>query len=327
MRILVIGDGRWAADSLMPLINAGHEIAGVVLRNEPSDDSLGSAARGLEIKVLKPENVNTPDFVNVVTDMGVDLGLSIACNQIMKTPLLNAPLRGFVNFHAGKLPKYRGRNIINWAIINGETEIGLTAHVVDTGIDTGDILLQRSLPIEWTDNYGDVLERIIANFPEFVVEAVAGVELGTSGRRPQVRSAGTYFCGRVEGDEWLDWSASSLDIYNKIRGIGRPGPGARTVVGDATVNIWKATYNTNWPKYIATSGQVVGRGEDGVVVKTGDSTILIREVDVDGGPCELPSWPIGTRLGIDLFRLVESLRSRIGELERQVLVGKNAGNI
>jgi len=79
---------------------------------------------------------------------------------------------GCLNFHAGKLPFYRGRNVINWAIINGEREIGITAHFMDEGIDTGDILLQRTEPIGWTDTYGDVLARVVAAIPPLVEESV-----------------------------------------------------------------------------------------------------------------------------------------------------------
>ena len=102
-----------------------------------------------------------------------DLNLSVSYDQIIRRPLLEAAPLGFVNFHAGKLPIYRGRNVVNWALINGETEIGLTAHFMDEGIDTGDILLQRTLPIAWTDTYGDVLSRVVDAFPDLVRDAVA----------------------------------------------------------------------------------------------------------------------------------------------------------
>lgn len=318
MRILIIGDGPWAANVLLPLTQAGHEIAAVILRDTPSDSSLEAAARVLNVPVLRPANVNAPEFVEMIKWMDADLGVSIACNQIMRRPLLDSARRGFVNFHAGQLPRYRGRNVINWAIINGESEIGLTAHFVDEGIDTGDIILQQTLPIEWNEDYGDVLRRIVEYFPAFVVEAIRGLESGELKRQPQRNLSSTYFSGRSEGDEWIDWSATSFDLYNKVRAISRPGPGARTLLGDKAVIIWKAAYDPNWPTYIATPGQVVGRSDDGAVVKTGNSTIVLKEVQVDNGPCEVPAWPIGTRLGINLFSLIQSLQSRIRELESQL---------
>ncbi|MCM3874390.1 MAG: methionyl-tRNA formyltransferase [Pyrinomonadaceae bacterium] len=318
MRIVIFGDGLWAANSLLPLAHSGHEIAAVVLRHIPSDSSLEQAARNLNVRILQPANVNAPAFVEEIKSMTADLGISISCNQILRQPLLTSTRRGFINFHAGKLPNYRGRNVINWALINGESEIGLTAHKVDTGIDTGDIVLQRTLPINWNDTYGDLLQRIVEHFPALVNDAVSSIENGNLVTQPQRHHRGTYFCGRADGDEWLDWSDSSLNLFNKVRAISRPGPGARTLLGDKEVIVWKAAYDPWWPTYIATPGQVVGRCDDGVFVKTGNSTIVLKEVQVANGPCEKPTWPIGARLGVNLLSLVHSLRNRVQELENQI---------
>ena len=103
--------------------------------------------------------------------------------------------------HAGKLPAYRGRNIINWAIINSRAqEIGVTVHLVDHGIDTGDIVLQRILPIAWTDTYGDVLDRVIHEIPGLVVDSLGLIASGEAHPQPQ-GPGGTYYGGRHDGDE------------------------------------------------------------------------------------------------------------------------------
>jgi methionyl-tRNA formyltransferase len=293
-----------------------------VIRSKPSDATLEVAARELGIQVLQPQRVNDPEFVGGIAAMNADLGISISCNQILRRAVLDSTRFGFLNFHAGALPRYRGRNVINWAIINGETEVGLTAHFVDEGIDTGAIVLQQTLPIGWTDNYGDVLDRIVGAFPDFVLEAVRGIATGRLTPKPQVHAAATYFSGRGDGDEWLDWSDTSANIYNKIRAISRPGPGARSVLGDRTIVVWKAVYDTSWPDYIATPGQIVGRNNEGVVVKTGDSTVILTEVQYEGDPSEQPSLPIGTRLGLNLMDVVRLLQSRIRELEEKLRSGE-----
>ena len=322
MRLLILGDGPWAANTLVELLRAGYNVAAVVIRRNPSDSTLEDSARGLGLPILQPPSANAPEFVESVMRMAVDLGVSISCNQILRRPILDSAQFGFINFHAGKLPYYRGRNVINWAIINGESEIGLTAHLIDEGIDTGDIVLQQALPIGWTDDYGHVLRRLVESFPSFVLRAVRLVESGELIPQPQRQLAGTYFSARVEGDEWLDWSDTSFNLYNKVRGISRPGPGARTLVGDKSVVVWRAAYDPSWPRYIATPGQVVGRGDDGVVVKSGDSTLLLQEIQVQGNACERPAWPIGTRLGVNLIDVVHSLQSRVQELETQISSGE-----
>jgi methionyl-tRNA formyltransferase len=307
---VLFGDGAWATNSLLRLSETPHSIVAVVARKEPSDPTLVETVRALGLLPLQPSNVNSIDFVDRVKSLAPDLNLSISYNQILRRSIIETARLGFLNFHAGKLPYYRGRNVINWAIINGEREIGITAHFVDEGIDTGDIILQRTLPIEWTDTYGDVLRHVVEAFPDLVLDAVALITAGQPTRIQQADHPGTYFPGREEGDEWLDWSDTSFNLHNKIRAITRPGPGARTLVGNKVARIWRAFYDLSWPKYIATAGQVVGRRDNGVLVKTGDSTILVQEVQIDDG-CETPSWRIGTRLGMNVMASLPNILDRL----------------
>jgi methionyl-tRNA formyltransferase len=314
MRIILFGDGPWATKCLTPLLDAGHEVAAVVLRAHPTESGFAGAAQSLGVPTLQPSRVNAPECVATIGGLRPDVNLSIAYDQIFGSAI-RATAGWFLNVHAGKLPEYRGRNIINWAIINGETEIGVTVHLVDHGIDTGDILLQRLLPIAWTDTYGAVLDRIVREIPALVVDSLELIASGQAQPRPQGQG-GTYFGGRHDGDEWIDWSQSSADIYNKIRGIAHPGPGARTMLGERRVIIWRAAYDPRWPRYRATPGEVVGRSPGaGVIVKTGDSTVLLQDVQMDGGPPEIAAWPIGVRLGVDPGAMLSRLLARADRLQ------------
>ncbi len=315
MRTVMFGDGGWASRTLLRLRETGHDTAAVVLRVRPSDDTLEAAAHACGIPVLQPRDVNAPEFVARMRDLGADVHLSIAYNQIFRTAIRDTAA-WFLNVHAGKLPRYRGRNVINWALINGEPEIGITVHLVDDGIDTGAILLQRSVPITPTATYGEVLEHIHAAIPDLVVESFAKITRGDAAPRPQFHENATYCPGRAAGDEWLDWTDTSCALHNKIRALTHPGPGARTLLDRDEITIWRATYDPYWPRYVATPGAVVGRQADGVLVKTRDSTILLQEVQVNGGPPHVPRWPMGTRLGFDVLHTLHSLMRRVDELER-----------
>jgi methionyl-tRNA formyltransferase len=324
MRIVLFGDGAWAARSLLRLVEEGHSLTAAVVRARPSDRTLTDAADEAGVPVLQPNMPNGDEFLATMKALAPDLALSISYDRILRRPLLELPRLGCLNIHAGRLPEYRGRNVINWAILNGETEIGVTAHMMDEGIDTGDILLQRMLPIHWTDTYGEVLGRVVDSIPDLVSDAVRGLAEGTATCRPQP-PGGTYFGGRGEGDEWLDWSDTSRNLYNKVRGISRPGPGARTMVCDRPAIIWRAEYDPTWPKYLATPGQVVGRAEGGgVIVKTGDSTLVLREVQSDAITVGAPSWAIGTRLGLDVTARLGALAARVAELEGQLSGRRNS---
>lgn len=296
LRVLLLGDGAWAIRALDQLHQSPHSVVGLLLRAEPSEPTLGARAAHLGIPLLQPASINAPDTVLAIRELRPDLLLSIAYNQILRAPVRAVAACGALNIHAGKLPWYRGRNVINWALINGETEIGVTAHFMDDGIDTGDIVLQRTLAIGWRDTYGDVLARVVDVVPGLVREALDLIAAGDPPRRQQRHLPGSYFGGRDEGDEWLDWTGSSATLHNKIRAITHPGPGARTELRGQRVTIWRAFYDPEWPRYIATPGQVVGRDDWGVLVKTGDATIRLERVALGTGEEIVPQWPVGTRL-------------------------------
>ena len=317
MDLVYFGDGFWATKCLQRLSNEGHRALAVVLRCRPSDDTLPEFAESVGIPVCAPGRVNAPEFVDWVRSLGPDLNISMSYDQILRQPIIESAPLGFINCHAGKLPYYRGRNVINWAIINDEQEIGLTVHYVDEGIDTGDIILQRVLLIRWDDTYGTVLEKVQEGFPHLLAEAVRLIEKNEVNRQPQAHLEGTYFSARIPGDEWIDWHDTSLNVYNKIRAITHPGPGVRTVLGDRTLIIWRARYDPSWPKYIATPGEVVevvpGQG---VKVKTGDSTLILERVQFEGEDEieQVPNFRIGTRFGINLIEAVHQLQRQVAEL-------------
>ena len=317
-RIVIFGDGRWAALTLRRLVASRHQVIAVVLRKSTSDALLADAAAGAGIPMLRPERADDPAFVAAVRALAPDLIVSVAYDQILRGELRAVPRLGCLNAHAGALPKYRGRNVINWAIINGEPEIGLTVHVIDEGIDSGDILLQQSLPIGWTDTYGDVLGRVVEAIPPLIQQAVDQLADGSASPRRQDHAAATYCGGRVDGDEWIDWSLTSRRVHNLIRGIASPGPGARTSLGRSQVTVWKGYYDPAWPEYLGTPGEVVGRTASGVVVKTGDSTVLVQEVQVPGGKPEVPTWPIGTRLGDTPAASLRAALQRLEALESSI---------
>ncbi len=319
MKILFFGDGRWATNSLDRLLADNRRVIGAVVRNNPTDPDLVRLAEGRGLPVFKPEAVNAPDFAETVRSLAPDLNLSVSYDQILKSAIRGTAQLGFINFHAGRLPDYRGRNILNWALINGEEEIGITAHYVDAGIDTGDIILQRTLPVAWEDTYGDILEKVIGGFPALVADAVTLISEDRVNARSQRDLPGTYFAARGEGDEWIDWQDTSRDIYNKIRAISHPGPGARTLLDDQIVKIWKAMYDPDWPTYRATPGQVVGRlAGTGIVVKTGDSVLELHSVETNTAGVFVPAWPIGTRLGLNPAGVLPTLVERVVRLEKEV---------
>ncbi len=300
MRIVLFGDGRWASSTLDRLVSSGHEIALVVGRVNPSSVDLVQCAEKYGIDVAAPERINGSEIVGFLEDQRVDLAISVAYDQIFRSRMINAPRLAFINCHASMLPYYRGCNPINWALINGEASTGISVHHIDSGIDTGPIIIQKEIGIAWTDTYRSVLNRIVESVPDVVIGAIDHLVQGTDPRIPQpCRNA--FYCGRCrESETPVDWSRASKSLYDLIRAVSSPAPGALSSVHGIGVRIQHARYELNWPRYTANPGEVVSLADDGVVVKTGDSSIVLTEISTDDGSRSFePRYPIGTRFGTE----------------------------
>jgi methionyl-tRNA formyltransferase len=158
IKIGYFADGPWSHKAFELLIkDPSVEIKFIVPRSDTKDQTLLKYANKYQIDYHIGVDVNSDTFYQIVKHSEIDLAVSMSFNQIFKNKIANAPALGSINCHAGKLPFYRGRNILNWVIINDEADFGITVHYIDEGIDTGDIILQRSFPITDNDDYNTLL--------------------------------------------------------------------------------------------------------------------------------------------------------------------------
>lgn len=319
MKVLFFGHDEVGARALRRLIDDGHVICGVVLRAEAKSDALEHAAVDLRLPTLRPARVNGFDVLDWARALAPDLVVSVNYNQIFGPALLALAPRGAVNVHNGMLPNYGGGGGLYGAVINGETAFGQTAHFMIDRIDAGDIIVQRTIPIRPDDTMAELTARSVEHIGDTIGEAVAVIAQGRVVARPQ-GERGSYFPRKPDGDELIDWSETSALLLRKIR-ARRPGPGNVTYCGEQCVTIWKAAA-TSTPAYIGPVGQVIARGDAGVVVKTGDSVILVQEVQVDDGPIVVPRLPLGTcflanwrKAYVDLRASHRALDARVATLE------------
>lgn len=316
MRILFFGDGPWAQIALKKIKEFNEiDVLGVVLRYDTQDYVLRSIAEGYNIPVYANENINSREFIQFVKDLNLDLSVSMSFNQIIKKELRNVIKNGFINCHAGKLPNYRGRNILNWALINNEKEIGITAHFIDDGIDTGDIISQTIMPIEKEDDYSTLLNKAINKCPEVLLDAIIKIKENRVSTIKQSHINGSYFSYRRNGDEFIDWNWSSIRIYNFIRAIVRPAPGAQTYLEGKKIFIWESEL-VDFPGYISTEGEIIRKENDGVIVKTGDNALKIKWVsDATDGEMYVPNYSVGKRFGINMHLKIMELENEIKSLK------------
>ncbi|WP_182199782.1 methionyl-tRNA formyltransferase [Paraliobacillus salinarum] len=285
LKIGYFADGKWSHEAFKLLIqDESIEIKFICVRNDTSDLTLKKLSDKYKIDYLKHKDINSDAFLNQIREYNCDLFVSMSFNQIFKKEIMNMPKFKTINCHAGKLPFYRGRNILNWALINDETEFGITVHYVDEGIDTGDIIIQRCFDITDHDDYNTLLDKAYNECAIILYDAIKLIQEGkhTPFKQKDIHPIG-FYCGmRQEGDEILNWNQTSRDIFNFIRAICKPGPMARSKLNDMELKINKAKMINQAPKYKGIPGQVVGKTNKGVIVKTLDSTIEINEYDYDG---------------------------------------------
>ncbi len=314
MRILFFGDDRIGANALDRLVRDGHEVCGVVLRREPVNDVVETAARGLGFEVHRPGKVNDAAFVTAARTCRPDLVVSVNYNQIMRAGLLAMAPKGAINVHNGLLPDFGGGGGLYGAVINEQTSFGQTAHYMNDQIDSGNILVQRSYPILPSDTMQELVARAAEGIGDTISEAVSLAAAGDAGQ-PQ-RRHGSYFPRKPEGDELINWSEPARLLLDKIR-ARRPGPGNVTYMGDRRLIVWKAAA-CDVPEYLGPVGQVIGRTPDGILVKAGDSAILVEEIQFDGEPVSVPHVPVGTCFLANWRQAFLELRAGVRDLERQV---------
>mgnify|MGYP001391692422 CR=1 FL=1 len=305
MKIGYFADGPWSHKALENIVSSSlYEVVFIVPRFDNQDPVLKEWASKLDIPFLCAENVNSAEFMRTLGEFPADLFVSMSFNQILQKEIIDLAPKGFINCHAGALPFYRGRNPLNWVLINGEDHFGITVHYVDKGIDTGDIIEQKLFPISDADDYKSLLSRAIPGCADVLLEALNKIKKGenTSINQAAIHPVGSYFGMRKLGDEVLDFRWNALKIFNFVRAISEPGPSARIWLDGQEYAVMGCSLIPEAPVYISTIGEVVGRTKSGVVVKVGDSTILLTKIKKITNQCktdyEVPSFRIGTRFDI-----------------------------
>ena len=273
-------DGPWSHGTLnLFLSDPNIKVSFIVVRFKNPDLELIKIAKKNKIKIKSHENINSKNFMDWVKEYSCDLFVSMSFNQIFKKELYSLPKFKSINCHAGLLPFYRGRNILNWVLINNETHFGITVHFIDSGIDTGDIILQKKYKISQNDNYGSLLSKSYLECPKLLYKAILSIQNNTfkTIKQKDIHPEGFYCSKRIVGDEKLSWNQTSNDIFNFIRGISKPGPQARTYFNKNEVFINKSKLVKKVKNYKGILGCVTLVKPKSFYVKTLDSFIEITE--------------------------------------------------
>ncbi len=275
MRIALIGQAAFGADVLKGLLEHGHEVAGVFCPPDRGTklDPLKEAALAAGLPVFQPGHMRDQEAYEAMVSLKADLGVLAFVTDIIPPRVFNTPRLGSICYHPSILPRYRGSSAINWAVINGEAQTGLTIFWVDQGIDTGDIILQKTVEIGPSETTGEVyFNKLYPLGVAAMVEAVDRIAEGPTTRIPQDHSKGTYDPPCDEKVAGLDWSKSGHQVFNFIRGCD-PQPGATTTFRGEKVKFYNAAFLPL--PHPAAAGEILEVTDQGLKVAVNGGALLI----------------------------------------------------
>jgi methionyl-tRNA formyltransferase len=287
LRVVVFGYHDIGVACLEAVLERGADVVAVVTHEDDPEEaiwfaSLACAAAGRGIPVHVPEDPNTPVFVDQIRDLQPDLAFSFYYRRLLQPALLQIPRLGAINVHGSLLPKYRGRAPINWALVHGETVTGVTLHYMDQWADHGDIIAQRAVPISVEDTALTLSRKLTVAARGVVGDTYPLIASGRAPRLPQDHAAATRFGRRRPADGLIDWGSSAWRIYNLVRAVAHPFPGAFTHWGRRRVFVWEARPPRD-RRHAGTPGHVLGvNASRSLDVAAGDGVLEVTRLQVDG---------------------------------------------
>ena len=289
MKIVFMGTPDYAAEALRALIRAGHEITAVVTQpdkpkgrsGEPVPSPVKVCASEHGIPVMQPKRIRTPEATEELRKYPADVYVVAAFGQILTQEILDMPPYGCLNIHASLLPKYRGASPIQHVIIEGEEKTGITVMQMDAGIDTGDMLYKKEIPIEAEENYETLHDKLTVLGGEAIVEAIELLEQGKLVPEKQEDSDSCYAPKIAKEMGRIEFSRSAAEIDRLIRGM-TPWPSAYTGYQGKQLKIWKAVPLETYDNKGRSGGEILEVSKNSVIVAAGKGAVEILELQLEG---------------------------------------------
>ena len=277
MRIVYFGTPDFAVEPLKALVDNGYDVCAVVTREdkpkgrgyELQPSAVKQEALKHNIQVLHPIKMKDESFINQLKAYNADLFVVVAYGRILPKVILDIPSMGCINVHASLLPSYRGAAPIQWAVIDGLKETGVTTMLMDEGLDTGDILKQYKLTLSEDETGGSLFDKLAVLGGESLIDTLKALEAGNITPTKQGDTDTEYARMLTKEDGNIDWSKSAAEIERLVRGLN-PWPSAYTKLNDKTLKIWKA--------------RVSDTEDDAnpLCFKTGKGYLIAEEVQLEG---------------------------------------------
>ena len=285
MKIIFMGTPDFAAASLEALIDSRHEIQAVVTQPDKPKGRKGELtpspvkviAKREGIKVYQPLKVRDEEFVDTLRAYNPDVMVVVAFGQIIPLSILKMPKFGCVNIHGSLLPKYRGAAPIQWAVLDGEKETGITTILMDEGIDTGDILLKKTIKIDTDETSGSLFDKLMALGAETILETLDELEKGNLTPIKQGESPTAYAKMLTKAMGLIDFTRPAKELDCFVRGMD-PWPSAYTLLSGKTLKLWKVRAVEGGGK----AGSVIDIDKESFAIACGEGAIEVLEVQLEG---------------------------------------------
>ncbi len=286
MRVVFMGTPDFAVPVLEALTESKHEVVAVVTQpdkrkgrgKEMQYTPVKTAALNHGIEVYQPAKVKDEEFQNVLRDINADVIVVVAFGQILPPSIIHMPKYGCINVHASLLPKYRGAAPIQWAVIDGEKETGITTMQMDEGLDTGDMMLKEVVPVDEKETGGSLHDKLAACGGKIILETLQKVEDGTVTYTKQDDSKSNYAKMLDKNLGKIDFTKKAVEIERLIRGLN-PWPSAYTKLNGKTLKIWDADVLEGENE---TPGKIVNITKDQIWISTGEGILAVNELQLEG---------------------------------------------
>lgn len=288
MRVVFMGTPDFAVGTLEAVCDAGYEVVGVVTQpdkakgrsKEPVPTPVKAAALARGLTVFQPERIRNEQAVETVRQMKPDVIVVVAFGQIIPKEILELAPCGCLNVHASLLPAYRGAAPIQWAVLNGEEESGVTIMRMDEGLDTGDMIAKKVVKLAKDETSGSLFERLSEEGAQLLVKTLSSVFDGTAVYEKQPEQSPTPYAGMIRKSMGqIDWNQSAVEIERLVRGMN-PWPSAYTKLDGRTLKIWKA--HVEKPEMTGDAGKIVRMDNKGLYVQTGLGILCVDELQLEG---------------------------------------------
>ncbi len=288
MRVVAFAYHDMGIVGLEALVRNGFEIKAIFSHeDDPGENiwfrSVASWGKVRSIPVLCPQSVNTPDWVERIREFAPEAMFSFYYRRLLSREILEIPPAGAYNLHGSLLPAYRGRCPVNWVLIKGETFTGVTLHHMTEQADAGDIVGQREIPIGLEETARSLYGKLCEETENLLDHVLPLIKNGSAPRTPQDPQKASYFGGRRPEDGRIDWSWEAARIFNLVRALTEPYPGAFTFLpqGDRIL-IWWARQEYNNPGPPKPAGTLLV-SHDQAVVAAGKGSLILTDIEVEGG--------------------------------------------